>query len=191
LLARKAKQHKENPEKFRKRASDYITANREKVRARVKARYQNNPEKFAEIRKQRAPYQAAYYKSNREKLTRKMKEYREENKDALKAHRKAHPEYHRNSMNRRRALKRKCGVGNSQIIYAWERMVKSNPVCVCYWCRKVVSTKKIHFDHVLAISLGGQHSLENLCVSCPSCNHRKHAKSISDWNQELEQPVLL
>ena len=61
----------------------------------------------------------------------------------------------------------------------------------CYWCREKVLTAKCHADHITPLSKGGPHSVENLCVSCPKCNHAKSAKLLEKWNSQLIQPILL
>lgn len=38
-----------------------------------------------------------------------------------------------------------------------------------------------HVDHVVPISLGGSDGPENLVLTCPNCNHRKHAKHPMDF----------
>lgn len=38
-----------------------------------------------------------------------------------------------------------------------------------------------HIDHIIPWSRGGGHSLENLCVSCASCNLSKGAKTPEEW----------
>lgn len=51
----------------------------------------------------------------------------------------------------------------------------------CYYCSKKVSTKSIHFDHIIPLSKGGPHSVDNLCVSCAECNMQKHDNPIEKW----------
>jgi len=60
---------------------------------------------------------------------------------------------------------------------------------VCYYCEKAVSGKRAHFDHMVPLSKGGAHSVENLCVSCPKCNQAKLNKPIQEW-MRLGQQLL-
>jgi 5-methylcytosine-specific restriction endonuclease McrA len=61
----------------------------------------------------------------------------------------------------------------------------------CYWCGKKSRGNACHGDHIIALSDGGAHSLENLCISCSTCNMKKHDKPLSIWNQQIVEPVLL
>lgn len=91
----------------------------------------------------------------------------------------------------RRARKRGAEIGPQNVISKWTDKIKAKPFARCYWCGKLVSTRKIQIDHIHALNLGGRHSADNLCVSCPSCNGKKSDRAIRDWNAKLEQPILL
>lgn len=54
----------------------------------------------------------------------------------------------------------------------------------CLSCGKLDSESKITMDHVIPLSRGGMHSVENLQPLCLSCNARKHAKTI-DYRPEF------
>lgn len=77
---------------------------------------------------------------------------------------------------KRRALKAAAAV-NLKGIKNWMRLVRREPIAFCEYCGRSVEGKSVHFDHIVPLSKGGHHSLENLCISCPSCNLRKGAKS--------------
>lgn len=92
---------------------------------------------------------------------------------------------------RDRALKRKNLVGNLQDISKWMRSWRTHRLVRCYWCGSKTRGIACHGDHIIALSDGGAHSLENLCISCAPCNMRKHDKPLEIWNTQIEQPVLL
>ncbi|QOJ33910.1 MAG: HNH endonuclease [Nitrospira sp.] len=46
----------------------------------------------------------------------------------------------------------------------------------CYWCCCELVECRTHLDHVLPLSRGGAHSLENVRFSCQSCNIAKGAR---------------
>jgi 5-methylcytosine-specific restriction endonuclease McrA len=46
---------------------------------------------------------------------------------------------------------------------------------ICYWCNKKCDDD-FHIDHYLPLSKGGLHKIENLVISCPTCNLTKSAK---------------
>jgi len=47
---------------------------------------------------------------------------------------------------------------------------------VCYWCNVSIKNKVVHIDHYVPLSVGGEHTISNLVVSCSKCNLKKHAK---------------
>jgi 5-methylcytosine-specific restriction endonuclease McrA len=78
---------------------------------------------------------------------------------------------------RRRALLATSKI-NLRSIKQWITEVKSKQSANCYYCGKRIPTKLIHFDHIVPLSKGGPHSVDNLCVSCSSCNLSKSTKSV-------------
>ena len=50
---------------------------------------------------------------------------------------------------------------------------------VCVYCGQTAGP--FHLDHVVPWSRGGEHSVENLVVSCPSCNLSKKDKTLKEW----------
>jgi 5-methylcytosine-specific restriction endonuclease McrA len=91
----------------------------------------------------------------------------------------------------RRAAKLGASVRNQKTISAWEKAWRKARRVVCYWCNKRVPAKGAHVDHINPLSKGGDHSIENLCISCPLCNCTKNSHIISEWNKKLVSPVLL
>jgi len=47
---------------------------------------------------------------------------------------------------------------------------------------------KMHVDHIIPVSVGGDTILENLCLACFSCNVHKGAKQV--WNDPLNQEIV-
>lgn len=50
----------------------------------------------------------------------------------------------------------------------------------CNYCGQYFENK-MHIDHVVPISKGGQHSIDNLVTACRSCNLSKSNKFLHDW----------
>lgn len=48
-----------------------------------------------------------------------------------------------------------------------------NAVTACHWCSLTLHRSFTHFDHVTPLSLGGQHTADNLVASCANCNMRR------------------
>lgn len=61
----------------------------------------------------------------------------------------------------------------------------------CYYCQCYVSGKLAHIDHIIALSRGGRHAVDNLCASCPACNLKKGAKPVSAVNLNPQQVLSL
>jgi 5-methylcytosine-specific restriction endonuclease McrA len=54
----------------------------------------------------------------------------------------------------------------------------------CAYC----DTKLLHkqTDHMIPLALGGEHSLKNIVIVCPSCNQHKHALSYEEWIERVD-----
>ena len=91
---------------------------------------------------------------------------------------------------RYRALKKKATI-NLAGIKQWMREIRSKKTAVCYYCQRVTPLSEIHFDHIVALSKGGAHSVENLCVSCETCNLQKGSKPIRAWVKIGQQTLEL
>lgn len=100
-------------------------------------------------------------------------------------------EKHRAADGRRKAQKRGNKIGATATIVAWIKRWRALDSARCYWCQKMTPTVNCHSDHVIPLSKGGAHSIENLCISCEDCNRRKHDRQLPTWNQFLLEPVLL
>ena len=106
-------------------------------------------------------YYKLYREQNKETILEKCKKYRQTNNFKIS---------NRNSSNKRRTITKIGDVTTQQLQELYEN---SN---FCYWCNTNLKNKKIHLDHYIPLSKGGQHTLSNLVVSCPHCNHTKSSK---------------
>lgn len=89
-------------------------------------------------------------------------------------------EANRLKWHKRRALKKGASI-NLAGIKEFIRRVKSKPAIRCYYCEKPTPTHGCHFDHIVPLSKGGAHAVENLCATCPRCNNSKRNKTMSEW----------
>ena len=80
---------------------------------------------------------------------------------------------------------------NPEKIEAWMASIMAKPSASCYWCGASVSKSNLHFDHIVALSKGGPHSIENLCVSCAPCNLSKANKDVVAWVRVGQQVLSL
>lgn len=166
---------------------EYVRANKEKISQRTKHWYELRREHILAVgsewrskNRSRVNLCAAQRRANNPEQERaKQREYN-----------KRHPEKRRISKQIRRARKRNATVGDTKAIAAWERKWRKNKTNTCHWCKKKTKTIECHADHVHALAKGGEHSVENLVVSCARCNQVKNCKPPEVFNKQLEQPLL-
>lgn len=161
----------------------------------ARARWRASHPNYKPPRESTKQVKAAYRERNRLKLKAANVEYRKRNREKVaayaKARNRAYPQMGAKITAARRARKLGATVGDTKVIYQWVTRWKKKKRVVCYWCKRPQLGKKCHSDHIVALVNGGSHSIENLCISCPTCNLSKHSKQTSDWNQQIQQPTLL
>lgn len=92
---------------------------------------------------------------------------------------------------KRRAIQKQAIIGDQNVISVWEKSWRGKKSVRCYWCDGRFSPSKCHTDHVIALSKGGPHSIDNLCVSCGKCNNKKYNFTVAQWNSRINQMALL
>jgi 5-methylcytosine-specific restriction endonuclease McrA len=162
---------------------DYHRRNRDRELANYKRRYRAK-------RDQERARSAAYYREHREQLSARARERRRENPEQHRAWavewrrrdpgysarwRKANPE--RWSLrNRENARRRRQAVG--PVSYA---AILERDGMVCHLCGGLIaSVEDLHFDHVVPLSRGGEHSMENIRPSHEAGNRWKHNKLMEE-----------
>ena len=135
---------------------------RELQRAMVAAWFQRRLRKPG-VRQQRSAAAAGWRIRNRSK-------YRK----YLRAWKRANPE--RMAVYDARRVAHIVGVEQDPAVEAFYLMVRTAPRLRCYLCGRIVPKKKRHVDHVVPLSLGGLHAVENLACACASCNLAKKDK---------------
>jgi 5-methylcytosine-specific restriction endonuclease McrA len=129
-------------------------------------------------------YSQKWREENRQKI--RAKQATPEYKKAMRAYCRKH--YQKNKekyilkTDKRRALLAGAAI-NLEGIQAWCSRVRGQKTFTCYWCEKRTSRSKLHFDHIIPISRGGQHSVSNLCASCNECNWEKGNKLVEEWKK--------
>ena len=76
---------------------------------------------------------------------------------------------------RRRVLKENADL-EYKITYLVIERVKEKYSNKCAYCGNDCSIK-FHIDHKLPLSRGGGNQFDNLALSCPTCNYKKHDKT--------------
>lgn len=183
----------ENPEKLREANRRSYAANIETRRAK------NNLYNLNNRQARRKAAKLNYHKRKNDprvkaaKTKRSKNNYLENREHVQKKHREwmlQHPGIQRVYAQKRRALE-KSAVVNLRQIKEWMLSIKAKPFASCYYCAATVSTKRIHFEHIVPLSRGGSHSIENLCVSCKLCNLHKGTRHISEWDKQGQQVMNL
>lgn len=159
-----------NREKLRAYCAAYRAQNRDKCKAYGKKWDENNKtHRFIKSAAWRKRVGVDYWKSY-----------------YLKNHEKMKCMHVRASARRRALIAGSYQNGTAENFYKFVRGKKSIP---CYYCGVSMAGTDAHIDHVIAVSKQGNHSSENLCASCPTCNLRKNNKAPSEI-RFLPQPLL-
>ncbi len=179
---------------------NWRSKNRDRYRATKRIWVSKNKQKDSEShrnsyfkhREARLVYRRNYYRSHKS-------EYQERDKRKLESDPKYNSRRHRKFYLKnqayykakdlaRRALRNSVSI-NTRGIRKFVAFTKSKPVVICYYCKNETPSFGCHFDHIIPLSKGGHHSVENLCVTCPSCNFSKGSKNLSEWTK-LDQKLL-
>lgn len=83
------------------------------------------------------------------------------------------------SILRRADIKTRQG-GPRRDFYEWENK-KAQYHYRCAYCGK--QTKQLERDHIMALSSGGDDSMDNIVPACHSCNSSKNARALLDWSK--------
>ena len=51
----------------------------------------------------------------------------------------------------------------------------------CYYCGCSLKEEGYHIEHMMPLSRGGEHSLKNVVLSCPTCNFSKGSKTVKEF----------
>jgi 5-methylcytosine-specific restriction endonuclease McrA len=61
-------------------------------------------------------------------------------------------------------------------------IIKSSDSFSCRYCGFIFPISSLHIDHIIPVSRGGSHSVDNLAASCKTCNLSKGARLLySEW----------
>ena len=67
--------------------------------------------------------------------------------------------------------------------------VKKKSRVRCYYCKRIIPTSEVNFDHVHPLHGGGEHLIQNIATSCGKCNSSKWAHPLTIWSPG-NQPLL-
>lgn len=162
-------------------ARRYRESHREVMRDRTRRWYQQNKEREQIKARGRygrnLPYYRKWYQQNRDRLlglsAARYERDRARIADRARSHYQANKVAYRKYYTKRRAIKRAATIGKVDYPAIWER-----DQGMCYLCGQSVDRADLQFDHVIPLSKGGAHSMENIRVTHEICNKRKAARLI-------------
>lgn len=163
----------------RRKRRDLYHANRERERARSRESYARHAERRrADSKAYREGHQdqvrssqAVWRRENAERVRRSRAEWVRNNPEKVRACRK--------SLDARRRSKEAAGIGGPELS-EWELAQKK----VCYWCG-VACAQMYEIDHYRPLARDGAHVIENLVISCRSCNRKKSSKDPLAFAREV------
>lgn len=101
-------------------------------------------------------------------------------RDAARRWRLANPEKQRAADRNKRA--RRLRAEGRGVTAADVRAIYEAQHGQCRWCDCELH-ENFHVDHVVPLARGGRHEPENACVACPTCNCRKGALLLDEWER--------
>jgi hypothetical protein len=156
----------------------------------VKKWQTNNLERFKEINRR---WKKAHKKQRAAESKKWAEDHPDHKREVGKAWRAGNPDYGKNWREKNRdktknyeqvRRARLAEVRSDLTIEEWEAVLDFyGHRCLC--CGK--ENVKLTIDHVLPISMGGTHTVDNVQPLCGPCNSRKHANHI-DYRKELYAP---
>lgn len=89
----------------------------------------------------------------------------------------------------RRAIQKKASIGaDLSLIKAMYLHVKYANTVQCHWCKRPIPKGQRAIDHIIPLSRGGRHSIENLVAACKPCNSSKWAATPDEWEKRRSKP---
>lgn len=125
-------------------------------------------------------------KNHKDKINKRLREQRNtpEGKERIKANYKRmkekHPEkiqaWKRASRHKRRESKSHINAATFKEVTQW--LLEQPKKCSYCWrdCHK-----DYQLDHIVPLSKGGTHTIDNFTIACPTCNNSKHNHSLIIW----------
>lgn len=107
-----------------------------------------------------------YYRKNRKRVLRRMQQWQQDNPDKVRA------------ISARRRVRKLNAFEDGSVTAQAVRELFERFRCRCAYCG---SRGTLQEDHVVAISKGGPHIIENILPACVSCNASKADTDAEEW----------
>lgn len=163
-----------NQEKNLSRATAWYLKNKHRKRAYDIEYRKKNGWKYAESHR-------AYARTHKESTGKWMRTHPEEMKAIRKRWYDKNPHKRQEYNTVRRSLQLGAVVGDESQMVQFRIDAVASKETRCVYCSIPLWGKKIHVDHIIPLTRGGAHSVENLCVACPKCNLSKGSRLLSEW----------
>lgn len=172
-------------EKRKKYMREYQLAHKDKIREYLKEYYHTHKEHHKKQRR-------IWYCANREQIIEKANIYQITHPETRRrihrkwaaTHREKINEWAReyadrypekiNEHSRRRRARKKNAKGNGVTDKQWQKIQKEYGY-LCAYCNQ---KKPLEMDHIIPLSGGGRHEIENIVPACKSCNSSKNNSSL-------------
>jgi 5-methylcytosine-specific restriction endonuclease McrA len=122
----------------------------------------------------------AWREANKARLAEYTRQWRQDNAERVKRTQKAYRQREHvlfaDHAAARRALHVGATVEDVERAVVW---VRDQGICVL--CRTPADPDNWHLEHLTPLSRGGAHSYANTAVSHPTCNVRKHDRTLDEW----------
>lgn len=171
-----AKYRANNPEKLKAHQKKYCDNNPERRARTYREYYERNRDL---VREKKRIHRVMNYAKYREKEDSWAKMNPEKRKASVARWHKNNPEFGQTKGQNRRAMK--IASGGTVSADQWKKLkIAHGPLCV--YCHE---TKPLTMDHVIPLSRGGRHSIENIVPACLSCNSSKKDKMPDEFRAYL------
>lgn len=186
------KRYAENPEKSKCANAAYIHANRSKSLEHKRRYRERHAEKLKEKNR-------LWRIKNRRLLRERDQRWREENREHLREQNRIWVEQNRarHQENQRRwrrnnpqasinyATRRRVAIGDTKIgAQEWRKLMLEYEFR-CFYCDEKLTVSNRSLDHIIPLTKGGQHHIDNLIPCCRSCNSSKGNRFFS-WMSGLD-----
>jgi 5-methylcytosine-specific restriction endonuclease McrA len=142
---------------------EYRNAHKKQISASIRKWQQENSEKWVK-------YVREWQKANPEKRLASERRYNSKHPDAVR--RKRH--------NRRARIR---GNGGTYTLKELNDLFEKQEG-FCFYCGELLYVsfdREVHVDHMIPLSRGGSNSIENIVLSCATCNLEKNTKTSDEY----------
>lgn len=171
IRERRAADYAAHPERYKARVKAYRDQNREQIEAKKRSYNVANPEKVK-------GWKDDWYRKNRQRQLGRARERREANPGLHRAYQRIWLTQNRDKDRargaRRRARKKNAPVVDFTAAQWQELLFYFDNRCAYCGCR----SSPLHQEHMIPLSRGGSHTLENIVPACMECNYRKSTRTL-------------